>query len=288
MTRPKNPQHAARQYGARILRFPDLQPATQQDFGKPRTALFIHGFTADAGYMQDLMHQFTGSGFTSLAFEYPSDRGIHQAAKVLRERLESFDQGRAISDDRLVLVCHSMGGLVARALIAFEGGDRYVRKIITLGTPHDGTLKSATLLRFLLYWGEHVSGLNPHAFSAKSISAVELLQRDTPPPLLDRMLAAGPKGSSVEFFSISGGLAQLEFGIGALPSKLVNVYVQTQLAKPNDGLVQEQSSDLSGNVFKSCAPGSKHINSYAEFPHTNHTYLVRNQGVAMNAIGCAQ
>lgn len=288
MSRPANVQHALRQHGARLLRFPDLAVATQADFGRPLTAIFIHGFTLNAEYMHDLMHQFNGSGFSTYAFEYPADRGIQCAAQVLRELLEDYDGQQALSRERVVLVCHSMGGLVGRALIAFEGGAKYVRKIITLGTPHAGTLRSGNLLRMLLSWGEHVSGLNPNAFSPKATSARELIHADSAPTLLSRLQAVVPDGNAVEYYSISGGLNRVEFGHGPARNTFANIYIQSQLDQPNDGLVQESSSNLAEGAFKACAPGCLHINSYAEYQYINHTYLVRNQSVAMKAVACAR
>lgn len=282
------PQHALRRRGGRLLCFPEMRAATQADFGKPLTAIFVHGFTANADYMQDLMHQFVGSGFSSIAFEYPSDRGIQHAARVLREQLESYDQDQALSKERVVLVCHSMGGLVGRALVSLEGGERFVRKVITLGTPHDGTMRSSYVLRMLLSWGEHVSGLNPNAFSPKSNSARELIGSDDSPTLLNRMQAAPPGRQAVEYYSISGGLNELEFGDGLVRNKIANVYIQSKLGNPNDGLVDEESSNLAGTKFSTCAPGCSHVNSYAEYLYTNHTYLVRNQSVVMRAVALAR
>ncbi len=44
------------------------------------------------------------------------------------------------ADAEVVLICHSMGGLVARHYAECLGGAEVVRRIITLGTPHRGSL----------------------------------------------------------------------------------------------------------------------------------------------------
>jgi pimeloyl-ACP methyl ester carboxylesterase len=49
-------------------------------------------------------------------------------------------QGGRYADAQVVLVCHSMGGLVARWWIQREGGAEITRKLVTLGTPHRGAL----------------------------------------------------------------------------------------------------------------------------------------------------
>lgn len=62
---------------------------------------------------------------------------------VVEPVLESWRaQGGQFKDARLVFVCHSMGGLVARWYAERLGGAEVTRKIITIGTPHRGSVKS--------------------------------------------------------------------------------------------------------------------------------------------------
>ena len=49
-------------------------------------------------------------------------------------------------DAKIVFVCHSMGGLVARWYISKEGGAPVTRKMVTLGTPYRGAIKALTIL----------------------------------------------------------------------------------------------------------------------------------------------
>lgn len=49
-------------------------------------------------------------------------------------------QGEPFSKAKLIFICHSMGGLVARWYIEMEGGAEITRKLITLGTPYRGAL----------------------------------------------------------------------------------------------------------------------------------------------------
>jgi pimeloyl-ACP methyl ester carboxylesterase len=53
---------------------------------------------------------------------------------------------------KLVLICHSMGGLVARWFAEREGGAEVIRALVTIGTPYRGALKALTTL---------VNGLEP-------------------------------------------------------------------------------------------------------------------------------
>src|SRR5260370_35493225 len=49
-------------------------------------------------------------------------------------------------DASVVLVAHSMGGLVARCFTGTMGGASAVRQTVTLGTPFFGAVKAAYLL----------------------------------------------------------------------------------------------------------------------------------------------
>jgi pimeloyl-ACP methyl ester carboxylesterase len=257
--------------------------ATRQDFdGKKKNVIFIHGYTADASYLTDLMRQFDGSGFACFAFEYACYRGIDHAAKSLIQLLDLLDFDSSISGNRVVLVGHSMGGLVARAAVALFNGAKFVRKVITLGSPHDGTLQNSLLPRFIAYWGEAVGGVNPRGFGLQSTSGLQLIKGDFP-PLIDR-LKQTPVSQRVDFLSISGGYAQLDFGRGYWKNLLINRYLQAKLGKPNDGLVDEKSSDLSQQAFAICAPGCSHLRTYSAYGGINHTYLVNNHEVALIAV----
>ncbi|KRF42473.1 hypothetical protein ASH01_16710 [Terrabacter sp. Soil811] len=55
-------------------------------------------------------------------------------------------QGGAYADAKVVFVCHSMGGLVARWYIEKCGGAEVTRKLITLGTPWRGATDALTQL----------------------------------------------------------------------------------------------------------------------------------------------
>lgn len=62
---------------------------------------------------------------------------IAELAEKLAERVES-DRAKT-GADRVHLIGHSFGGLIARYYIQELGGDRTVHTCVTLGTPHQGT-----------------------------------------------------------------------------------------------------------------------------------------------------
>ncbi|MGE5257785.1 MAG: esterase/lipase family protein [Hyphomicrobiales bacterium] len=51
-------------------------------------------------------------------------------------------QGGQFAEAKLIFICHSMGGIVARWFIEKEGGAEITRKLITLGTPYRGALNA--------------------------------------------------------------------------------------------------------------------------------------------------
>lgn len=68
-------------------------------------------------------------------FEYPSKSiSVENAAEWLAYRLNQY-----LPERQVVIVAHSMGGLVARAYMNLKGGGSRVIKLITLATPHHGT-----------------------------------------------------------------------------------------------------------------------------------------------------
>lgn len=283
-------QKALARRGCEILRYADGTRANPSDFAKDHVVLCIHGFTADYRAMSSLATQFRGAGFEALGFNYPCYDGIDVAAKTLMGVLDDLNQisGQALARHRITLVCHSMGGLVARALIALCGGDKFVRKVITLGTPHAGTLEEPSILEFMVSAGEFVSGLISRGYSLNSRSALQLIGKDAD-HLLENLRQAEPPASLVRFYSISGGKAWIENGESDYVNTILNAPIQKAMqGRPNDGLVAEDSSDLSQEKFAQCCPGAVHCNDYADYPGVNHSNLVVNYRVGLRAIYFAQ
>lgn len=59
------------------------------------------------------------------------------AARFLADKVDATLQGDHV--DKVDLICHSAGGLVARYYLKYLKGDKHVGQLITLGTPHGGT-----------------------------------------------------------------------------------------------------------------------------------------------------
>lgn len=73
-------------------------------------------------------------------------------AEVALPALERWQSQPGMHEAELVIVAHSMGGLVARWFLECEGGAEHTRALITVATPHRGALSALTTL---------VNGLRP-------------------------------------------------------------------------------------------------------------------------------
>lgn len=274
--------------GSEIIRYPDARRAIPDDFLKGPVVLFIHGFMADARNMTRLMKQFVDNDYVALAFNYACFDGIDVAARNLNGLLATFDllANGHLARNRLVIVGHSMGGLVARAFVALEQGDRYAKKVITFGSPHDGTF-ALEHLDIALYLSEWLAGIWMGGYSPTCRSALQLTRCDAD-KLLDKLKTVKPD-HGVEFISFSGGKPVLEVGGGIIANYLLNNRIQFYYKDvPNDGLIAETSSDLSQAIFATCAPNCVHWASYPEYATTNHTNLVTNATLGLQAVGFAK
>jgi pimeloyl-ACP methyl ester carboxylesterase len=100
-----------------------------------RTVVFVHGYCCNPSVFLPMRAYLRHRGIRQmLPYGYPSSRGVEHGAIRLRDFLRRNVRGGEID-----LVCHSLGGLVARTYLQELGGARRVRRCITLGTPHFGT-----------------------------------------------------------------------------------------------------------------------------------------------------
>jgi pimeloyl-ACP methyl ester carboxylesterase len=100
-----------------------------------RSVVLIHGYMANRSTLFPVEAWLRMRGVKQvLSFDYASSRGVEAGARALREYLR-----RHVRGGRVDLVCHSLGGLVARVYLQELGGARRVDRCVTLGTPHRGT-----------------------------------------------------------------------------------------------------------------------------------------------------
>ena len=103
--------------------------------------LLVPGFSGqDLLYWNVMHHRFERDGFRvfTSTFPYLTMRDMRASARLLAERVEEVLA--ATGAERLHLMGHSMGGLIMRYYTERLGGAGRVASMVTLGTPHQGTL----------------------------------------------------------------------------------------------------------------------------------------------------
>lgn len=127
-------EHVADQAG---LADPDpLDPLTAPGAS---VVLLVHGLDEPGSIWDQLAPALAGAGHTPVRFDYANDQPIADSAAQL---LTAMGTLRARGVTRVDLVCHSMGGLVARDAITRDNYDALgprVDQMITLGTPFAGS-----------------------------------------------------------------------------------------------------------------------------------------------------
>jgi pimeloyl-ACP methyl ester carboxylesterase len=100
--------------------------------------ILLHGFGMNRTNWIWLGRRLAGRGVGPLyGTSYFSPQPIRRSAHELAEFIEYV---RAREDvERVDIVAHSLGGTVARYYIERLGGDKYVQRLVTIGSPHRGT-----------------------------------------------------------------------------------------------------------------------------------------------------
>lgn len=133
------------------------QPERRRD---ARTVVFVHGLAANrSGFLPMQAYLRLHGHRRQIAISYRSANSIEALALRLKREIDALVHG-----GRIDVVAHSMGGLVARFYLQQLGGARRVDRLITLGTPHQGTHAAtfvpSALVRQLLPEGPFIRHLN--------------------------------------------------------------------------------------------------------------------------------
>jgi pimeloyl-ACP methyl ester carboxylesterase len=130
----------------------------ERDATRPVVVL-IHGFESDPESLSGLRSELRGRGWTCAAFSYPNDGPLQDSGELLASELRAFRA--AHPERRVVIVAHSMGGLVARVAIedpALDPGN--VERLILVAAPNQGSRLAELPVGFdwLEHAGAHVEG----------------------------------------------------------------------------------------------------------------------------------
>lgn len=273
--------------GDELVRLSDFNWAEPQDFDAEKLVIFIHGFTAHGKYLVQFGSFFEKFGFKCFLFNYHSYRGIGKPVESLRWYLEQYDKqtNGTIRRKKILVIAHSMGGLIARAFALDSFGQQVLSGIIMLGTPNGGTITNSRVLSYVIDYGEFLSEVMPEARNPACLSSKELTKSDpgVGGHYIDVLNQAWASASNLpQTLSISGGLNYVVISNNQLKNWSMNRLIQRHFQNAcNDGLVLEKSVDLSSIIPGLPSQHYLHFNSYPDYSDINHTYLIHNQALAL-------
>jgi pimeloyl-ACP methyl ester carboxylesterase len=133
---PEALQASGRYYGV-------FQASHPAGAARPVGVLLVHGLDEPGTIWNDLVPALTSAGFASWEFRYPNDQGIDRSADLLVESWSGLP-----ADLPMILIGHSMGGLVVRDFVSRwrypATGPQSLRGaavagVILVGTPNQGS-----------------------------------------------------------------------------------------------------------------------------------------------------
>ncbi len=102
-----------------------------------RGAVFIHGFVCNRGFWTPWLKELRTRGHPFVAVNLePVFGSIDQYVPIVEDAVQRLTQATGLPP---VLVCHSMGGLAARAWLRAMSGAARVHHVVTIGSPHHGS-----------------------------------------------------------------------------------------------------------------------------------------------------
>ena len=164
---------------------PEPLPQAHPDCGHSSghaPVLLLHGLFDNRSVFTLLRHSLRTHGWEHVhaVNHNPTSADIHTAAVLLGRHV--VHARRVYGGEQVAVVGHSLGGLIARYYVQLLGGHEHVHSVVTLGTPHAGTLCALPLYpipiarqllpgsavfdalrapaphcdtRFLTFWGDH-------------------------------------------------------------------------------------------------------------------------------------
>jgi triacylglycerol esterase/lipase EstA (alpha/beta hydrolase family) len=107
--------------------------------------LLVHGLVDNRSIFAVMRRSLRRRGFASVcSWNYSPLLGdVARGAAELGEHVERICA--QTGHDRIHVVGHSLGGLIARHYVQRQGGDRRVDALVTLGTPHGGSVLAHAL-----------------------------------------------------------------------------------------------------------------------------------------------
>ncbi|MFO1218166.1 MAG: alpha/beta fold hydrolase [Burkholderiaceae bacterium] len=106
--------------------------------GPRRGVLLVHGFVCNRGLWNPWMERFAAEGVPFIAVNLePVFGSIDRYVPIIEQAVQRL---HAAGHPEPLIVAHSMGGLAVRAWMNTCAGAERVHSIVTIGTPHHGTV----------------------------------------------------------------------------------------------------------------------------------------------------
>ena len=116
--------------------YPDNLGAASTVQGK-RGVVFIHGFFCNRGFWNPWLKRLQGTGHAFVAVNLePLFGSIDEYIPSIDEAVRQVTEACGLTP---LVVCHSMGGLAARAWLREMKAEARVHHVVTIGSPHGGT-----------------------------------------------------------------------------------------------------------------------------------------------------
>lgn len=121
-----------RPLGWRQQRIPDTEDSTFPP------VILLHGLFQNRSCLFWLQRRLKAAGYQQvISINTPPWRDIETLSEELAKKV---DELRIHSkSEKVILIGHSMGGLIARNYVQSRGGSAYVKTMVTLGSPHHGS-----------------------------------------------------------------------------------------------------------------------------------------------------
>ena len=118
------------------------------DLGRrEQTVLLLHGFMQTRAVWQVMEDRLRHDGYGVFSFDLGgllwrfNTHSIPDLSASIADKLEGICARTGLK--RFHIIGHSKGGIIARHYVQHHGGDRRVKSLITLGSPHHGTPTAA-------------------------------------------------------------------------------------------------------------------------------------------------
>jgi triacylglycerol lipase len=122
------------------------RPVAQDDLGP---VLLVPGYGGSTTGLDVMASALRAAGRDAIVVSIPDD--AHGDLRAQADSLDSAVHAALVRTgaDSVDVIGYSAGGVVARLWVRYDGGDSEARRIITLGSPHHGTVLAGAAIDFV-------------------------------------------------------------------------------------------------------------------------------------------